>query len=76
ETVCVKVQRAEAAKTINSDFEIIGWFARQIHQRFEGLRPYNLPALVSQAYDRVKEELDFRNEARNAETFQVMNDNP
>nr|WP_246460046.1 AarF/UbiB family protein [Puniceicoccus vermicola] len=76
EIVCVKVQRADAAKTINSDFEIIGWFARQIHQRFEGLRPYNLPSLVEQAYERVKEELDFRNEARNSETFQMMNENP
>ena len=76
EYVCVKVQRADAAKTINSDFEIIGWFARQIHQRFEGFRPYNLPALVEEAYERVKEELDFRNEARNAETFQSMNENP
>ncbi len=74
--VCVKVQRADVAKTINADFEIIGWFARQIHQRFEGMRPYNLPALVDQAYDRVKEELDFRNEARNAATFQMMNENP
>ncbi|MEM0965897.1 MAG: AarF/UbiB family protein [Verrucomicrobiota bacterium] len=76
EWVCVKVQRADAAKTINADFEIIGWFARQIHHRFEGLRPYNLPSLVDEAYRRVKEELDFRNEARNAETFQTMNENP
>ena len=76
ELVCVKVQRADAAKTINSDFEIIGWFARQIHQRFEGMRPYNLPGLVEEAHDRVGEELDFRNEARNAETFEMMNENP
>jgi len=76
EWVSVKVQRADSAKTINSDFEIIGWFARQLHQRFEGLRPYNLPALVGQAFERVKEELDFRNEARNAETFEMMNENP
>ena len=76
EFVSVKVQRADVSKTINSDFEIIGWFARQLHQRFEGLRPYNLPALVDEAFDRVKEELDFRNEARNAEIFETMNENP
>ncbi len=76
EWVCVKVQRADSAKTINSDFEIIGWFARQIHQRFEGIKPYNLPSLVGQAYERVKEELDFRNEAHNSETFQMLNENP
>ncbi len=76
EYVCVKVQRADAAKTINSDFEIIGWFARQLHIRFEGLKPYNLPAIVEQAFDRIKEELDFRNEARNAQIFQTVNENP
>jgi len=76
EWVSVKVQRADAAKTINADFEIIGWFARQLHQRFEGLKPYNLPALVEESYDRVREELDFRNEARYAEIFQTMNENP
>lgn len=76
EFVCVKVQRADAAKTINSDFEIIGWFARQLHQRFDGLKPYNLPAIVEQAFERIKEELDFRNEARNAEIFQTLNENP
>ena len=74
--VSVKVQRADVAKTINSDFEIIGWFARQLHQRFEGLQPYRLPELVEEAFERVKEELDFRNEARNAEIFETLNDNP
>jgi len=76
EFVCVKVQRAEVAKTINSDFEIIGWFARQLHTRFEGLKPYNLPAIVDQAFDRIKEELDFRNEGQNAQIFRTVNDNP
>lgn len=74
--VCVKVQRADVAKTIASDFEIIGWFAKQLHQRFEFIRPYNLPVLVEDAYEHIRDELDFRNEARNAEIFQVMNDNP
>ncbi len=73
--VSVKVQRADIHKTINADLEIIGWFARQLHQRVEALRPYNLPELIHQAEDRLKEELDFRNEAQNAEIFRALNGN-
>lgn len=73
ETVAVKVQRAEIHKTVSSDLEIIGWFARQLHTRVEELRPYNLPALVNEAEKRLQEELDFRNEADNAEIFRALN---
>lgn len=73
ETVAVKVQRAEIHKTVSSDLEIIGWFARQIHARIEGLRPYNLPSLILAAERRLNEELNFENEADNAEIFQALN---
>ncbi|MGB0415952.1 MAG: ABC1 kinase family protein [Coraliomargarita sp.] len=73
EWVAVKVQRADIHKTVSSDLEIIGWFARQLHARIEDLRPYNLPALVREAEKRLQEELDYRNEADNAEIFRALN---
>ncbi|MFP4068606.1 MAG: ABC1 kinase family protein [Opitutales bacterium] len=73
EEVAVKVQRADIRKTIQSDLEIIGWFARQLHSRIEELRPYNLPQLVREAERRLEEELDYTNEADNAEIFRALN---
>jgi len=71
--VAIKVQRADIHKTVSSDLEIIGWFARQLHAHIEDLRPYNLPALVREAEKRLQEELDYRNEADNAEIFRALN---
>ena len=73
EWVAIKVQRADIHKTVSSDLEIIGWFARQLHARIEELRPYNLPALVREAEKRLQEELNYRNEADNAEIFRALN---
>ena len=73
--VAVKVQRADVRKIIASDLEIIGWFARQLHNRVEELRPYNLPTLVSEVEDRLEEELDYRNEASNVDIFRALNKN-
>lgn len=73
ERVAVKVQRADIRKKINSDLEIIGWFARQLHNRIEELRPYNLPSLIREAEKRLEEELDYRNEADNADIFLALN---
>ncbi len=76
EWVSVKVQRAETNKTVSSDLEIIGWFAKQLHARIPDLRPYNLPLLVEQAEVRLQDELDFNNEASNAEVFTALNKEP
>ena len=73
EWVGVKVQRADIHKTISADLEIIGWFAKQLHARVEELRPYNLPMLVSEAEKRLEEELNYKNEADNAEIFRALN---
>jgi ubiquinone biosynthesis protein len=73
EWVSVKVQRADIHKTISSDLEIIGWFAKQLHARVEELRPYNLPKLVHEAEQRLEEELNYNNEADNAEIFRALN---
>lgn len=73
EDVAVKIQRADIHKMISADMEIIGWFARQVHARIEELRPYNLPSLIREAEKRLAEELDYRNEADNAEIFLALN---
>lgn len=76
EQVAVKIQRADIHKTISADMEIIGWFARQVHARIEELRPYNLPSLLREAEKRLEEELDYNNEADNAEIFIALNTQP
>lgn len=73
EWVAIKIQRADICKVISSDLEIIGWFARQLHARVEELQAYNLPVLVKEAEKRLEEELDYRNEANNAEIFRALN---
>ena len=73
EWVAVKVQRADIRKTISSDLEIIGWFAKQLHARVPELRAYHLPNLVHEAEARLDEELNYTNEADNAEIFRALN---
>ena len=73
--IALKVQRADIRKIISSDLEIIGWFARQLHARVEELRAYNLPKLIKEVESRLEEELDYRNEANNAEIFRALNSN-
>ena len=71
--MAVKIQRADIRKKISADLEIIGWFARQLHARIDYLRPFNLPLLAREAEQRLEEELDYRNEADNAEIFSSLN---
>lgn len=74
--VAVKVQRPGIQKTVEADFEILLWFARQAHERLDALRPYNLPAVVDELREGLERELDFRVEARNAAHFLVRNPAP
>lgn len=74
--VAVKVQRPNIRRTIRSDFEMIGWLARQINEHVEELRPYDPPTLVEQARLALLQELDFSLEARNAEFFNRINPHP
>ncbi|MBE2215321.1 MAG: AarF/ABC1/UbiB kinase family protein [Opitutaceae bacterium] len=76
ERVAVKVQRQGIRKTIEADFELLLWFAKQAHHRIEDLRPYNLPVIVEELREGLERELDFRNEARNAALFLLQNPDP
>lgn len=74
--VAVKIQRPDIRSDVEADFELIGWFARQIHQKVDELRAYDLPAVIEEAKVGLMNELDFRNEANNATLFNNLNEFP
>lgn len=71
--VAVKIQRPHIRKVIDADLDILGWFARQLHQRVEALQPYDLPSILRELRTAIFKELDFRNEARNMRFFNMEN---
>ena len=73
EAVAVKIQRPGIERAITSDIEILAWIARNVHERVPTLNPYNLPDVVEVLREGLRLELDFNNEARNAELFNARN---
>lgn len=73
EWVAVKIQRPGIQKVIDSDFDLLMWFARQAHERIEDLRPANMPGVVEAMREGLERELDFRREARSLESFTNRN---
>jgi ubiquinone biosynthesis protein len=76
EEVAVKVQRTGIRRKIESDFNILLWFARKVHENAEDLRPYDFPGILQELKRAVDLELDYRNEARNAFFFNLQNPDP
>ena len=76
ETVAVKIQRPDIKPALTSDLEILGWLARELHERVDTYRPYNLPAVVDTLKKGLLSELDFEQEARNATLFNARNPHP
>ncbi len=74
--VAIKVLKPDARRTIELDLDFAQWFAAQLHQRSETLKPFNLPAIVAEARTSMLAELDFRNEARNQLFFNLRNPHP
>jgi ubiquinone biosynthesis protein len=74
--VAIKVQRPNIARTVQIDLEFATWIGQQLHQRFAGLRPYDLPAAISEVKDGLRRELDFQGEARNQQYFNTLNPFP
>ncbi len=74
--VAVKIQRPNLTRTVQADLDLLAWFAAQLHHRIEGLRPYDLPAVVDEVRDNLLRELDFRHEARNQQYFNALNPHP
>ncbi|MCZ6674481.1 MAG: AarF/UbiB family protein [Verrucomicrobia bacterium] len=71
--VALKIQRSGIEKDLTADLEILGWLAREAHDRLEELRPYNLPRVIDQLKRTLLSELDFTREANYGEIFNARN---
>jgi ubiquinone biosynthesis protein len=67
--VVVKVQRPTAPRQIEADLELLYQVARLVRERVKALEFIDTVALVDEFARSIRQELDYRNEARNAEQF-------
>src|SRR4051812_36535778 len=67
--VAVKVQRPMAQSTIESDIQLLYQAARLMSERVRALDFVDTRDLVDEFATAIRQELDYRLEARNAETF-------
>jgi ubiquinone biosynthesis protein len=74
--IAIKVRKPDVRGAIEVDLDFALWLAEQLHERSETLRPFDLPAVVAEARQSMLAELDFRNEARNQQYFNLTNQNP
>lgn len=74
--VAVKIQRPGLRRTVEADLDLLAWFAHQLHQRIDALKPYDLPSVAAEVARGLRRELDFRNEARNQRYFNALNPHP
>ncbi len=69
EDVVVKVQRPSAPRQIESDLKVMGSVARMVRERVRQLDFLDASELVDEFGRSIRQELDYQQEARNAETF-------
>jgi ubiquinone biosynthesis protein len=67
--VAVKVQRPEAPRQIEADLELMYQAARLVRDRVKALAFIDTVGLVDEFARTIRQELDYRLEARNAEQF-------
>src|SRR5437867_7743010 len=67
--VAVKVQRPQAPATIESDIQLLYQAARLVVERVHALDFVDTRELVDEFARSIRQELDYRLEARNADTF-------
>jgi ubiquinone biosynthesis protein len=67
--VAVKVQRPDAPRQIEADLELMYQIARLVRERVKALEFIDAVALVDEFARTIRQELDYRMEARNAEQF-------
>jgi ubiquinone biosynthesis protein len=67
--VAVKVQRPNAPKQIEADLQLLYQAAKITKERVRALDFIDARALVDEFGRSIREELDYRHEARNAQTF-------
>jgi ubiquinone biosynthesis protein len=66
QAVIVKVQRPGIADAVERDLQVLDQLAQMVEQRTSWGAEYGVVDLTSEFADRLREELDFRIEARNA----------
>ncbi len=69
EEVVIKVQRPEAPRQIESDLQLLRSAAHVVRERVRALDFIDADELVDEFGRSIRQELDYGNEARNAETF-------
>ncbi|MFZ5723108.1 MAG: ABC1 kinase family protein [Pseudomonadota bacterium] len=67
EEVVLKIQRPDIGPVIETDLRLMDYFARILHSQFVELRRYRPVELVEEFRRSLTRELDFTQEARNAE---------
>jgi ubiquinone biosynthesis protein len=67
--VAVKVQRPDAPRQIEADLELMYQVARLVRERVKALEFIDAVSLVDEFARTIRQELDYRMEARNAEQF-------
>ncbi|MAG91261.1 hypothetical protein CMO83_01130 [Candidatus Woesearchaeota archaeon] len=67
--VAVKVQRPYAKDIMETDIEILSYFARLLEKKAEKVRRFRPVKIVNEFKEWTEKELDFRLEARNAKRF-------
>ena len=67
--VVVKVRRPGVVEEMGQDFEIIGNFAARASRRFKAAARYDLVGLADEVVQTLRAQLDYLQEARNAERF-------
>lgn len=67
--VVVKVRRPGVVAQVHEDLDILRNLADRAHRRWDAVRQYDLPGLVEEFSRTLRAELDYLQEARNAERF-------
>lgn len=76
ECVAVKVRRPGAGKAMKSDFEILEWIINQATENIPELAAYDFAGILNEIRNGVLREIDFTFEAKNAQHFDKINDDP
>ena len=69
EKVAVKVQRPDVKHIMETDIEIMFYFAKLLERHMEKIRKFRPLRIVNEFKEWTEKELDFRLEARNAKRF-------
>lgn len=69
EQVVVKIQRPKIEKVINDDLEILNTLAKIMDDHFYKNKAYSFQDIVEEFHYRIKRELDYTLEGKNAERF-------